>query len=58
MPAVAYKCGNDWLKSIVTFKKKSQTDKFFPKSRADLYLKIIKYFRCEKIVKSKGFLYP
>ena len=35
------RCCKDWLKSIVTFKKKSQTDKFFPNSLADLYLKSI-----------------
>ena len=30
------RCCNDWLKSMVTFKKKSQTDRFLPNSRADL----------------------
>jgi len=33
----AYKWGKLWLKSMVTFKKKSQTDKLRPKSLADLY---------------------
>lgn len=31
-------CCNAWLKSIVTFRKKSHTDKFLPNNRADLYL--------------------
>ena len=38
------RCCKDWLKSMVTFKKKSQTDKFFPNSLADLYLKWIDYY--------------
>ena len=38
------RCCKDWLKSMVTFKKKSQTDKFFPNSLADLYLKWINYY--------------
>ena len=33
-----YRCGKDLSKSMVTFRKKSQTDKFRPKSLADLYL--------------------
>ena len=33
-----YRCGKDWSKSMVTLRKKSQTDKFLPKSLADLYL--------------------
>ena len=35
-----YKWGKDWLKSMVTFRKKSQTERFRPKSLADLYLKL------------------
>ena len=38
------RCCKDWLKSMVTFKKKSQTDKFFPNSLADLYLKLINHY--------------
>ena len=34
---VAYKCGKLWLKSMVTFKKKSQTDRLRPNNLADLY---------------------
>ena len=32
------RCWSDWLKSMVTFKKKSQTERFFPNNLADLYL--------------------
>ena len=32
------RCWRDWLKSIVTFRKKSQTERFFPNNLADLYL--------------------
>ena len=32
------KCWRDWLKSMVTLRKKSHTERFLPNSRADLYL--------------------
>ena len=32
------RCWSDWLKSMVTFRKKSQTERFFPNNLADLYL--------------------
>ena len=32
------RCWRDWLKSMVTLRKKSQTERFFPNNLADLYL--------------------
>ena len=38
-PGLVNRCCNDWLKSMVTLRKKSHTDRFLPNRRADLYLK-------------------
>ena len=51
MPPAPKKDWRLWLKSMVTLRKKSQTERLRPKSRADLYLfflLVMKWLVCEK----------